>query len=226
MRFCHGKIIQKHYLPELPCFLWVPVFISVLGFRGIVWRGATAQRNAPLRTPKIIYWYQRAVCSFFRHLAYSVRKILLAGSQSTYDTSSHSSCCVWCFKCYLVYDRLLAQPPLQNAAAPRSPTRSGVRPSRVPYAVRLCNESDARCISAAALLIPQSEKKMCSFLPVAACLFATSKVSWPLVLSRVYDASCDYSLCLSCMLLILVSLLLLRVAAAGTEWHISIYVLE
>ena len=77
---------KTFFLPKMFCLVFYGsrVFISVLVVRGIIWRGATAQRNAALRTPQIIY--QRAVRSVFRNLAYSGRNSLLTGSQSTYRT--------------------------------------------------------------------------------------------------------------------------------------------
>ena len=68
-----------------------------------------------------------------------------------------------------IYDRLLAQPHLQHAAMPRSPTRGGVRPGTVPYTARLWNESDARRISPAALLIPHTAKNVFVFVSSACC---------------------------------------------------------
>ena len=80
---------QKHFFAGFlfPCFLRVPVFISVLLVRGIIWRGAPAQRNAAMCTPQRIH--QRALRSVFRHLAYSGRNLLLIASQSTYYTETY-----------------------------------------------------------------------------------------------------------------------------------------
>ena len=192
--------------------------ISVLVVRGVIWRGATAPRNTALRTPKIIY--QRAVRSVFRHLAYSGTKLLLTISSSKSTYYSRQTCvqssivlCAWCLKCYLVYTigyspNLICNMQLCHAPQPEVVSDPAQCRTLLAYGMRA-----TPAVSLLLLCWFRILQKMCScsFLPpVAACFFVTSKVSRPLVLSRVYDASCDYNLFLSSMLLILASLLLLR----------------
>ena len=175
------KIHQKLFLAE--CFALFCMGPSIYLYLRCSWyhwmismQGATALCVHLKKYTSLSFALFFAVYLFI--MGYSGRSD--TGLQTTY-TETYRTCvrtviihpvCVLCLKCYLVFDRLLrqlAQPLLQHAAMPRSPTRGGVRPGTVPYTARLWNESDARRISPAALLIPHTAKNVFVFVSSACC---------------------------------------------------------